>query len=573
MKPLEIAVIGMSCRLPGATSYQQFWQNICNKENSIVEIPQERFVWQEYYSQSKDEANKTVSKWGGFLNNIADFDPLFFNISPQEARFIDPQQRLMLELTWKSLEDANIPARLIKGKDVGVFYSAYRNDYQEYILAQKEDIAPHMATGISNGIIANRVSYFLDITGPSMVVDAACAGSLVAIDMAIKSLLNNECELAFAGGVNIICSPITYLEFGKMRMLSPVGKCKTFSEDADGYVRGEGGGVLLLKPLNKALTDGDKIHAVIKGIAVKHGGGKVSSLTRPRAEAQAEVITKAWQQAGVPPSQIGLLEAHGTGTPVGDAIEIEGIKLAWQNLHNHYNEVIGQNREICAISAVKTNIGHLESAAGVAGVIKAILAMQKNKIPPISNFSKLNPQINLADTSLHIVTELQEWHSENDNELYAGVSSFGFGGVNSHIALANYKSSDDEHYSLVNQSVICCFSAKNNISLQSYLLDFKNWLVENKEVDIKNIAYTLAHGREHFAKRVAIIASNIEELTIGIKKVINTANQLVGKGKLKKIAAEYIAGNAEPLLQIKYQEAVKISLPGYVFDKNRYWLD
>lgn len=436
----DVAVIGIDCRFPGASDPAQFWENLAGGVNSIREIPADRWDWRKYYGDPH-EINKVRSKWGGFIDDVDKFDADFFQISPTEAQLMDPQQRLMLQLCWGCLEDAGYLPASLAGSDTGVFIGAHALDYRELLEVQLPSVEAHRSTGNYLSLVANRVSYFLDLRGPSVPYDTACSSSLFALHYAAQSVSSGESSMALAGGIHVILRPTTYLSFGKTGMLSPTGQCRTFDASADGYVRGEGGGVVLLKPLAKAIQDGDHIYGIVKGSAINHGG-RVQTLTSPNAFAQSQVIQDAFKKAGVSPDRVSYIEAHGTATPKGDPMEITGLKRAWRYLEKHFSVKAEENS--CGIGALKTNIGHLESAAGIAGVIKVLLAFEHKKLPPLVNFKEMNPNISLRGSPFYLVTELQEWRERKEAgggtaPLIAGVSSFGFGGTNAHVVLQSYQ--------------------------------------------------------------------------------------------------------------------------------------
>ncbi|WP_315823373.1 polyketide synthase [Paraflavitalea speifideaquila] len=394
MRRPDIAVIGMSCRFPGASNYEEFWENLKAGRSGIEEVLANRWNWRDYWGDPATEKNKSNSKWGGFLEGVANFDIDFFGLSAREVERMDPQQRLMLELTWACLEDAGIRPTTVSGEQVGVFLGVFNFDYKELQERGGQlSIEAHHSTGTASAIIANRVSYYYNFKGPSVPLDTACSSSLSAIHAALQSLQLGECKMALAGGINLLLTPTRHISFSKTGMLSPTGSCKTFDDGADGYVRGEGAGLILLKPLEQALADKDPIYGIIKGSAVNHGG-KTYSLTYPNPDAQRDVIIAAQQMAGVTPDTIGYIEAHGTGTPKGDPIEFKGLVNAFQGL----GQEMSLTNNYCALGSVKTNIGHLEAAAGIAGVIKVLLSMQHRQLPGLLHFQQLNHRISLAGT-------------------------------------------------------------------------------------------------------------------------------------------------------------------------------
>jgi acyl transferase domain-containing protein/SAM-dependent methyltransferase len=433
----DIAVIGMACRFPGADDYRQLWVNLLNATNSITEIPPNRWDWRPYFGELGIEINKSRSKWGGFIHDADKFEPEFFGISPREAVWMDPQQRIALELTWQCLEDAGYRPADLSGGNIGVYIGACNFDYKTLQERDTSPIEGHIATGNANAIIPNRVSYFFNFRGPSIAVDTACSSSLVALQQAVSALRNGECDSALVGGVGLLATPDRFISFSTVGMLSPTGACRSFDAAADGYVRAEGAGLVMLKPLAKALEDGDTVLGVIKAAAVNHGG-RARSLTAPNALSQAQVITAALRSAQIDPESVTFVETHGTGTPLGDPIEIHGLTRAFERLNPRPAEA--RRTGYCALGAIKTNIGHLEGAAGIAGVIKILLALRHRKIPPNANFSSLNPRIKLEGSPFYIADRAYDWQAPTGDDgrplpLRACVSSFGFGGVNSHVVI------------------------------------------------------------------------------------------------------------------------------------------
>ncbi|MCP4992737.1 MAG: SDR family NAD(P)-dependent oxidoreductase, partial [Gammaproteobacteria bacterium] len=436
-----VAIIGISGMLPGSPEVDTFWQNLVSAKDLITEIPPERWDWRTFYGDPHTEANKTKSKWGGFIDDVDKFDPAFFKISPREAELMDPQQRLFLQTVWHTIEDAGYAASQLAGTRTGIFVGVASNDYQELIQTHLPEIEGHSATGLSHSVLANRISYLLDIHGPSEPIDTACSSSLVAIHRAVEALHSGSCELAIAGGVNVLLTPQLHIAFSKAGMLAEDGRCKTFDQRANGYVRAEGMGAIFLKPLSQAQADGDYIYALIRGTAENHGG-KAASLTAPNPKAQADLLVRAYQQADIDPTTVGYIEAHGTGTALGDPIEINGLKHGFAELYQQWQRPTPTNPH-CGLGSVKSNIGHLETAAGIAGVLKVLQAMKHQTLPATINFTEQNPYIKLEDSPFYLVTETQTWPSLTDKTgqplpRRAGVSSFGFGGANAHVVLEEY---------------------------------------------------------------------------------------------------------------------------------------
>jgi myxalamid-type polyketide synthase MxaE and MxaD len=420
-----IAIIGLGCRFPGANDPGAFWRLLRDGGDAIREVPADRFDRHAFYDPDPAAPGKMNTRWGGFLDQVDQFDANFFGISPREALRMDPQQRLLLEVTWEALQDAGqVPERLT-GSPVGVFIGIATNDYGRLQWDDLERIDAYSGTGNAQSIAANRISYVFDFRGPSLAIDTACSSSLVAVHLACCSLRNGESTLALAGGVNLILSPAIAINFTKAGAMAPDGRCKTFDARADGYVRSEGAGVVVLKRLSKALADSDPIYAVIRGSAVNQDG-RSNGLMAPNPLAQEAVLRDAYRKAGVSPAEVQYVEAHGTGTLLGDPIEVKAL-----------GTVLGAERppgRPCAVGSVKTNLGHLEAAAGVAGVIKVALSLRHREIPPSLHFETPNPHISFDRLSLRVQTALTPWPAA-PGPAVAGVSSFGFGGTNAHVVL------------------------------------------------------------------------------------------------------------------------------------------
>jgi acyl transferase domain-containing protein/acyl carrier protein len=510
-----VAIVGMACRFPGAKDYHQFWDNLEKGINNITEIPSNRWNIKNFYSANPEEANKSISKWGGFIEDADKFDPMFFGISRREAMLLDPQQRLMLELTWLCLEDGGYSPAQLSGTQVGVFVGVCNFDYKELLEKQQNNIEGHLSTGTYTTLIPNRISYFFNFHGPSVAVDTACSSSLVAIHQAINALKENECEMVLVGGVNVLCTPTYYISFSKLGMLSPQGQCKTFDAKADGYVRGEGAGVILLKPLKNAIKDKDYIYGAIRGSAVNHGG-TARTLTSPNAYAQSQVIRSAYTKANIPPNTVSYIEAHGTGTPLGDPIEINGLKRAFTQLYQQYG-IDAADEPYCGLGSVKTNIGHLESAAGIAGIIKVLLAMKHKKLPKMANYQQLNPRIKLESSPFYIVEQTKDWQQLKTKEgdiipRRAGVSSFGFGGVNAHVVLEEVPTPEFGLAKVECPVQLFTLSAKSEAELKDLVHSYEVFLTSDCEASITDICFTANKGRTHFDYRLAVIAESTTQL-------------------------------------------------------------
>ncbi|WP_291407346.1 SDR family NAD(P)-dependent oxidoreductase [Actinophytocola sp.] len=439
--PEPIAIVGMHAEFPGSADLDEFWRHVDNGDDLITEIPADRWDWRDFYDPTGEAENTTVSRWGGFLSSVDAFDAGFFGISPREARLMDPQQRLFLQTAYRAIEESgHRPSDLSSGR-TGVFVGVGSHDYFDLLRGSGATIDAYTTTGLFHAILANRVSYLLDLKGPSIPIDTACSSSLVALRTAVESLRSGSCDAALVGGVNLILAPMVYVSFSRAGMLSPDGRCKTFDAGANGYVRGEGVAALLLKPLSAAERDGDHVHAVIRGSAVNHGG-RVNTLTTPNPNAQAELIVDAFTDAGVDPATVGYVEMHGTGTALGDPIEINGLKKAFHELRDRAGlPRIGEAST--AIGSVKPVIGHLEPAAGMAGIVKVVLAMKHGRLPGSPHIREPNPHIQISGSPLRIPAVTEPWPRPTGSDgrpapRRAGVSSFGFGGANGHVLLEEY---------------------------------------------------------------------------------------------------------------------------------------
>lgn len=496
-----IAVIGMGCRFPGASDLEQFWQLLSSGTHAISEASPERLAIHTQYDP--DGTTLVPACRAGFLEQVDQFDPRFFGISPREAIQMDPQQRLLLEVAWEALEHSALSPATLAGTRTGVFIGISSNDYSRLPGEVSLSSDTYSATGNALSIAANRLSYLLDLHGPSLAVDTACSSSLVALHLACQSLRLGESEVALAGGVNLILSPHVTQLFAQAQMMAKDGLCKTFDAAADGYVRGEGCGVVVLKPYRKALQDGDAILALIRGSAMNQDG-RSNGLTAPNGPAQQEVIRAALRNANVTPAQISYVEVHGTGTPLGDPIEIQAL-----------GAVLQEQRPVdtlCALGSVKTNIGHLEASSGIAGFIKVILALQHEAIPPHLHLKNLNPHIPLQTLPLTIPTKLQAW-PRSDTPRLAGVSSFGFGGTNAHIILEEAPIASKTETNAVERPLhLLNLSAQSKKSLRDLALRYINCLGHAADASLADTCFTASTGRTHFSQRLSVTAATLPQL-------------------------------------------------------------
>ena len=422
-----IAIVGMACRAPGGViDADSYWRLLAEGRDVVGEIPPDRWDVDAYHDPDPDKPGKSRTRSGGFLDEIDGFDPAFFGVSPREAVGLDPQQRLLLETAWEALEDAAIPPAGLDGSQTGVFVGITSTDYARRIDVNdpaRSDI--YLATGTALNAAAGRISFTLGLQGPCMAIDTACSSSLVAIHTACQSLRGHESDLALAGGVNVMLAPEAYILISKWGMLSPDGRCKTFDDSANGFVRGEGCGLVVLERLSDALARGRRILAVIHGSAINQDG-RSSGLTAPNGLAQQAVVRRALDAAGLRPGDVSYVEAHGTGTALGDPIEVEALAAV-------YGEQRGDDRPL-EIGSVKSNIGHLEAAAGVMGMLKVVLAMQHRQIPASLHVTTPTRAIDWEAIPLKVSTALHEWAPASGRRI-AGVSAFGFSGMNAHLLL------------------------------------------------------------------------------------------------------------------------------------------
>lgn len=529
----DIAVVGLAGRFPGANNTREFWNMLVEGRGATGDLPEGR--WTEYSGDPvMSQKMKDQNLKGGYIADIASFDAEFFGLSPLEATNMDPQQRIMLELTWEALEDAGIPANELRGTSTGVYLGSSNNDYGMLITADPAEAHPYALTGTSSAVIPNRVSYAFDFRGPSVNIDTACSSSLVSVHHAVKGLRSGEADVAIAGGVNILASPFVSTAFGELGVISPTGCIHAFSDDADGFVRADAAGVLVLKRLSDAEADGDNILAVIKGSAT-NSDGHSNGLTAPNPDAQVDVLERAYDDAGVDPSLVDYVEAHGTGTILGDPIEATAL-----------GQVLGagrSNTNPTLLGSAKSNIGHSESAAGVVGLIKVIEAIRNNTLPPSINFSEPNRYIDFDAEHLEVVEDPREWPEYSGHKI-AGVSGFGFGGTNAHIVLEEYtgtvtpkqpqvavgETTDPETGDTVPAAVSLPVSGllpSRRKQAASDLADFIESGVESgKAPDLLALARTLA-GRNHGRSRALVTASNHDD---AIKRLRQVADGKVSVG-------------------------------------------
>lgn len=533
-KTEAIAIIGLGCRFPGANHPTAFWQLLQNGMDAIIEVPDSRWDINKFYNSQPATLGKMSSRWGGFLEQVDSFDAQFFEIARREAEQIDPQQRLLLEVAWETLENAGQAPKKLAGSQTGVFIGISSNDYSRVQPQKYTSINAYTGTGNALSIAANRLSYVLDLRGPSLAIDTACSSSLVSVHLACQSLQNRECNQALAGGVNLILSPELTITFSQAKMMAADGRCKTFDADADGYVRSEGCGLVLLKRLSDAQRDGDNILAIIKGSAINQDG-RSNGLTAPNGLSQQAVIRQALVNAGVAPSELSYVETHGTGTALGDPIEVESLQAVLLS--------DSSSNQLCALGSVKANIGHLEAAAGIAGLIKVVLCLQHEEIPPQLHLKQLNPHISLHDSSLYIPKERQPW-LRGSRSRFAGVSSFGFGGTNAHVVLeeAPLESKKTKDKNQNKQAIkrplnLLTLSGKSEKALLELAQSYAAFLEINPTKSLADICFTANTGRSHFDYRLAVVSESTEQFSKQLSAFvagIDTPIQFSGKISSRK---------------------------------------
>ena len=517
-KTEPIAIIGIGCRFPGGIDNPEaFWRILHDGVDTITEVPKNRWDIDSYYDPDPDTTGKIYTRDGGFLTEVDTFDSQFFNISPREATSLDPQQRLLLEVSWEALENAHQVSEQLYNSLTGVFIGISTNDYLKRLLGTEAPDA-YFGTGNAFSAAAGRLSYVLGLTGPSMAVDTACSSSLVAVHLACQSLRQQECHLALAGGVNLLLSPEASITFSQGKMLAPDGRCKTFDAAANGYVRGEGCGVIVLKRLSDAYADQDQILAVIRGSAINQDGPS-GGLTVPNGPSQQAVIRQALKNGGVDPVQVSYIEAHGTGTSLGDPIEVGAIGAVFGGSHSQEHPLM--------IGSLKTNIGHLEAAAGIAGLLKVVLQLQHQEIAPHLHLREPNPYINWDELPVDVPTETTPW-SAGSEKLFAGVSSFGFSGTNAHVVLEEAPSqlksisplaplNNGGNSKVKSQDLserlchLLTLSAKSQEALTELATRYQKHL-ETQQATLGDICFSANTGRTHFKYRLAVVASSSAEL-------------------------------------------------------------
>lgn len=502
-----IAVIGIGCRFPGdVSSPDDFWTLLENGLDGIVEIPPDRWDIDSYYDPDPDARGKVCTRFGGFVNGKDVFDPRFFKITPREAMYMDPQQRVLLEVAWEAIEHAGIPADTMYGSETGVFVGVSTWDYATLTQMQIPEVDVHrnLGTGTALSAIAGRISYVLGLRGPSLAIDTACSSSLVAVHSACESLRRRECRAAFAGGVNMILSRYLHILFSRARMLSPDGRCKTFDDSANGYARSEGAGLVLLKRLSDATADGDNVLAVIRGGAVNQDGAS-GGLTVPNGPAQQQVIRMALANASVDAAAVDYVEAHGTGTPLGDPIELHALSEVFKGSHSRTRPL--------SVGSVKTNLGHMEAASGIAGLIKVVLQLQKGVLAPHLHLARPNSRVPWSEVPITIPTMRQPWPCNGGKKRIAGVSSFGFTGTNAHVIVEEAPARIERCPDRPERTRhVLTLSARAEPALGQLAGAYARALRSRSDSTAGDVGYSANAGRSHFKHRLALVAATTSEM-------------------------------------------------------------
>ena len=511
-----LAIIGMACRFPGdADDTEAFWRLLSEGRDAVGEVPAERWDVDAYFDPDSNQPGKMYVRRGAFLRRVDEFDPQFFGISPREAVKMDPQQRLLLEVCWEALENAGVAPDRLTGSRTGVFVGMCKSDYRQ-ILARAEDpnrYDTYYASGTASSIASGRLSYILGLQGPSITIDTACSSSLVAVHLACQSLRAGETAMALAAGVNLILSPENTIAYCKSSMMAADGRCKTFDAAADGFVQGEGCGVVVLKRLSAAVAAGDRVLAVIRGSAVNQDGPS-SGLTAPHGPSQEAVIREALASGGVKPSEVQYVEAHGTGTSLGDPIELQALAAALSEGRSPQDPLL--------IGSVKTNVGHLEAAAGIAGLIKVALALQYKEIPAHLHFKTPNPYVPWSELPIKVAIEHRFWPAGKGKRI-AGLSSFGFSGTNAHVVVEEAPALGPNQATIDRPLHLLALSAKSEAALKSLAGKYAEFLAEHPSISVSDFCFTANSGRAHFAQRLALTVESAEQL--GEKLSVYAAGQ------------------------------------------------
>lgn len=574
-KTRKVAVIGMSCHYPCAMDKEQLWENLVQGMNSIIEIPEERWDYKKFYS-GEAGSNEFNVKWGGFLEDISTFDFKYFGISSKEAQLMDPQQKICLEEAYHAIEDAGYAISDLNGRDIGVFIGARTGDYQNNLKEHQIKAGGFAFMGNDSAIISARISYLLNLRGPCMTIDTACSSSLNAIHQAINAILLEDCDTAVSGGTFVMNSDYLFENSAQMGMLSKEGRCKTFDESANGFVPAEGAGIVILKEYQKAVADGDRIYGVILASG-SNQDGKTNGITSPSSEAQYRLEKKVYERAAINPETISYVETHGTGTKLGDPIEVEALQKAFK--------VWTEKKSFCALGSIKTNIGHSVTSSGVAGLIKIMLCMQHNLLPKNLNFEKCNSYINLDESPFYLLEEAKEWKRKDGMPRRAALSSFGFGGSNCHMIIEDYAVSRDREW--ISEYLMVLSAYSKNALLQK-AVNLKGWMLDDKNQGavLGDISCTLA-AIEKYPYRIAFLIRSKEDMLAYLEAVScqiehymvcteeNNKDSVLQKDEFGVLKNDYLKGLGLAQYKSFLQEKGYgiISLPPYPYQKEVCYLD
>ena len=604
----KIAIVGMSGRYAQANNLQQYWDNLAAGRNSIVEVPRSRWNVDRYYDPVPGKRNKTYSKWLGAMEGVENFDPLFFRISPDDAANMDPQHRLFLQESYRAFEDAGYPNSALSNKKCGVYLGITSNEYS--LVHHRNKVTSANITSNNTAIAAARIAYYLNLKGPAISVDTACSSSLVAIHLACQGLLSHETDMALAGGVSLWLSQESYLAMSEAGMLSPQGQCKTFDDSADGIVVGDGVGAVVLKRLRDAEADRDVIHGVILGSGINQDG-RTNGITAPSVNSQIELLREVYSRHGVDPRTVSYVETHGTGTRLGDPIELEALATAFREKTT--------KRNYCALASVKSNIGHTAAAAGVASVQKVLLSMRHRTLAPTLHVTSENTQFDFDASPFYINKQRREWAAESGRLRRAGVSSFGFSGTNAHLVLEEYSARAAGRASGVSGAVpgvaqtLVPLSAQTIDQLEQKASDLLAFLcsahqmgvADVEALELRSIAYTLQTGREPMLERVAFQVGSVDQLIERLSAYVAGSRDVEGiyQGRVdaeemegvsfgsdvndRRMIVQWMAGNGLSKLASMWVKGLgldwnglydddrpqRMSLPTYPFAAERHWIE
>jgi acyl transferase domain-containing protein/enoyl-CoA hydratase/carnithine racemase len=597
-RPEKVAIIGMSCRYPMSANIDAFWENLKAGRDCVTEVPADRWsAYPDWYHPDPRHPHTSYSKWGGFLDNIDQFDALFFGISPAEAELMDPQQRIFLEECWKTIESAGYAPSALSNRSCGVYVGCSTGDYVRVLAGDGQDTAGAAFMGTSNAILAARISYYLNLKGPALAVDTACSSSLVAVHLACESIRSGENELALAGGINLLATPIGHILTSQVGMPSRDGRCAAFDASANGIVFSEGCGVLLLKALSAAQRDNDDILGVIQGSGINQDG-KTNGITAPSSNAQERLLRQVYEKFDIDPARIGYVEAHGTATPLGDPIEVNALTAVFGKATN--------KRNTCALGSVKSNIGHTGFAAGVAGIVKVLLCIKHRKLVPSIHYHQPNPHIDFARSPFYVNTDYREWYM--DGPRLATVSSFGFSGTNAHVVIEEHLQVDEPVHPecAKTHKVFIPLSAKTAEQLHQRVADLLDFIRKQElPVDLARMGHTLQVGRDAMDHRLALIVASAAELASKLEASLDdkarcedvyrgqasrgddTLAMFAADEEMRQVMERWIAQKNLPKLADLWVKGFELdfnalydaarprrmSLPTYPFAKERCWVE